>query len=224
MDVLYPVKPIPSREMLYSVRSLAKNYKHDTLFVCGGYPQWLKDFVYIHNDQKGNKWQNAGGNIRKACEWDMLSDDFVLFNDDFYILKPVDEPKNYYSGSLKDKIERHPENRYRFRLQKTYDYLMSIGIEEPRNYELHLPMVYNKHNMREITHTFPDIADYATRSLYGNLYVTDAEELEDDVKLWEQEHTVPEDWTYLSISDKYYQSRNFDQIRYKFSEKCRYEW
>jgi hypothetical protein len=224
MDIVYPLKTYPSQDLLYSVRSIAENLPHNKVFFAGGYPVWAKDVIYVPTTQNGHKWSNAKGNINTACEWDMLSDDFILMNDDFYLMRPIDELKNYHNGIIKEMVKRFPLSSYRKRLEKTQEYLESIGITEPVSFELHLPITYNKEKLKFVQTEHNPKGDYATRSIYGNLYLTEAEYLEKDVKKYDKDHTIGDDETWVSSSDRFIATPEFRKIRYKYKVKCRYEY
>jgi CCR4-NOT transcriptional regulation complex NOT5 subunit len=45
--------------------------------------------------------QNVRDKYKIICECEDISDDFILMNDDFYILNKVEEIKYYHRGKLK---------------------------------------------------------------------------------------------------------------------------
>ena len=94
MDILYTLKQCDQcDELIYSLRSLC-NLPHDRVFLVGGCPKNIdkSKVVYIPTEQKGTKWRNSTNNVKTACKDPRLSDDFILMNDDFFVLKPINDP------------------------------------------------------------------------------------------------------------------------------------
>ena len=135
-DVVYFVKESKTNEELrYSLRSL-KNFPHRKVWFYGGCPEGLKPdhHVYVEQDQ-ANKWLNINKSIKEAVHNPDITDDFWLFNDDFFIMKPVKKPCNYYDGdlykrivTLEDKFRRF--TKYSLQLRKICDDLISMGCEK----------------------------------------------------------------------------------------------
>lgn len=96
----------------------------------------------------------------------MVSDEFVLMNDDFFVLKPT-ELGFYYSGTIADRIERNaklsPNANYLQKLQRTKKMLELEGYSEPLDYSLHIPMKMDKDGLSKSL-KYPLI-----RCGYGNL-------------------------------------------------------
>ena len=98
LDIVYFVKDSPENEELkYSLRSVEKNFPHKHVWFIGGKPKSLEPDKWLPVKQNQvTKWANTSMLLRSACENPEISDDFVLFNDDFFILYPV-EDLPYYS-------------------------------------------------------------------------------------------------------------------------------
>lgn len=95
MDIAYILKEKPDNydELRYSLRSL-KNIQHDKLFICGYLPKFINNrkVTYIPTLQTLSKYENARNNKIELCKCSLLSDDFILFNDDFYMLEKINDP------------------------------------------------------------------------------------------------------------------------------------
>lgn len=103
-------------------------------------------------------------------------------NDDFFILQPMKTIRNYHGGKLIDKINKYddlmPSSAYVKMLKATYDRLVKLGIPDPLDYELHVPMLMNKRKLaRSLT---PGIL---WRSMYGNLNSVGGKKMK-DVKVY----------------------------------------
>lgn len=71
-----------------------------------------------------------------------LTDEFYLFNDDFFVMNHVDGIPYYHKGSLADQItSRRGSDFYARSLQATQAYLDNNAL----SYELHLPFLFDKH-------------------------------------------------------------------------------
>lgn len=222
-DVVYFVKESKTNEELrYSLRTL-KNFPHRKVWFYGGCPEGLKPdkHVYVKQDQE-NKWLNINKSISKAVNNPDISNNFWLFNDDFFIMKKVTKPCNYYDGdlyrrivTLEDKFKRLTP--YSLQLRKICVDLTSMGCDV-RNFCIHVPMLVNKEKAIELLNIEES---HMFRSLYGNYHNIEAKELADykisNPKLkWK-------DSVYLSTTEKSFDGEVGKQIRELFPDKCRYE-
>lgn len=93
MDVVYILgsgSVADNKEILYSVRSLALNMLDiGKVFVVGEKPPDLPGVIHIPaSDYTKIKWKNAYYKTLKACRDERISEEFLLMNDDFFMLKP----------------------------------------------------------------------------------------------------------------------------------------
>jgi hypothetical protein len=168
MDVVYICRDGDNEELRYSIRSVVKNLKHDNVWVVGGKPSWYTG-NHIAVDQSGPKFENARSNMKAIAESEMISDDFILMNDDFFIMQPTNDVEYFHGGLLSNRISylysTYGRSAYLTMLNKTHRYLKSIGILAPLDYALHIPFVMNKERLSQIL----DIP-ISWRIHYGNLY------------------------------------------------------
>lgn len=234
MDILYTLKECQScEELVYSLRSLA-NLPHNKVFIVGGCPNNIDKgkIVHIPSKQKGTKWQNSTANVKLACMDERLSDDFILMNDDFFILKPIQDVKielNLQQGTVKKVYDYYfarsaSETPWCRGMRQTGELLKKQGILEPLSYELHIPFVMNKHKLLSLfdIEGVKDINCLHKRTLYGNLFSPDATYMEDvkfngDVTFNENKYNK-----FLSCSDGGFNSiKRF--LSNKFPKKSVYE-
>lgn len=222
-DIVYFVKDTKHNEELrYSLRTLV-NFPHRKVWFYGGCPEGLKpdQHVYVKQDRE-NKWLNINKSITQAVENPDITNNFWLFNDDFFIMKPVKKQYNYYDGDLYKRIVTLEDRfgrftKYSLQLRKICDDLISMGCDV-RNFCIHVPMLVNKEKAKEVlaiedSHMF--------RSLYGNYHNIDAKQLSDykisNPKLrWK-------DSVYLSTTEHSFDAEVGKQIRELFPDKCKYE-
>lgn len=168
MDVVYFVRPGDDNpELRWSLRSL-ENIAHDDVWIVGHKPAWVKNVRHIPYvaDPNLSKWENVTAATGLAVE--SLPDEWVLFNDDFFAVKPTEIPL-WFSGRLKT-VDR-PGNGATWRSGKyqTARMLQSWGCDI-LDYELHVPMPVVNDGMREaLARANRRIVALQRRSLYGNL-------------------------------------------------------
>lgn len=197
MDYVYLCRDGENEELRYSIRSVIKNGNPDNIWVVGGKPDWyIGNFLEVPQDK--GKFENQVNSLKEVCSNSDISDDFILMNDDFYILKPVEEYK-YYDGLLKDKLNNHTiqygNSSYARALRGAVKQLQRIGIQEPLNYEVHMPMALNKANLVQVL----DLS-LSPRSLYGNLFINDGINIK-DVKIYKDSKDIDLDNSLISTED-----------------------
>lgn len=93
MDVVYVLGKgslADDLELRYSLRALEQNMLDlRLLYLVGERPDFLKDIVHIPVvDDTGSPEGNIYNKVMAASEDSVLSDDFLLMNDDFFMLEP----------------------------------------------------------------------------------------------------------------------------------------
>jgi len=225
-DVLYIVKVSEKNEELkYSLRSL-KNLKHCRIFISGYKPSWVKEDVIHLNpaQQKGQKYQNIKNNLLTAIKDSRLSDEFILMNDDFFIMHPVKrvptlrriKPIEHY---IKFFSKLDGQSYYVKTMKATRDLLRSWGIKKIYSYELHVPFLYNKAKLLVLTDKLETDHYPHLRTIYGNYYNIAGQPIK-DVKIINDTQDIPHESCYLSTIDESFAScRVGEYIRLSFPEK-----
>lgn len=186
MDVVYRVRVGEQNEPLrYSLRSLA-NLPHRRVMVAGFKPSWVRGVTYWYRNQTNQADQfNSNANLLLALADPQLSDDFILMDDDFYINRPCRRIPVMHQGLLDARIQSYKSgNRFHqaYSLMRTRTLLFKWGVVAPLSYELHMPMVINKHRLAELFRRSPlPLFALRPRTLYGNVYNLSGE-LTDDAK------------------------------------------
>lgn len=220
MDIVYLVKNcVTNDELTYSLRSLV-NLPHDKVFLVGGCPTNLNKHNIIHVPvaQGPDKFANTRHNIQLICKDDLLSDDFILMNDDFFIAKPIQDvvkELNLCRGKIEDVEKEYlarfngGTSEYMTGMKQTRIYLQDMGYKEPLSYELHTPMVMNKKNVLGLFSMpyLDSIKVLHWRSIYGNKYLKDSRVI-GDVK-------VLQDYFYPLGSDTFFSSEDNSWPRLK---------
>ena len=204
------------------MRSLA-NFPHGKVWFYGGCPDGLKPdhHVYVKQDQP-TKWANIFNMYKMVCCNEDISEDFWLFNDDFFIMKKVKHGPNYYEGDLYKRVVTLEDKHggitpYSQQLRYTLQELDGMGCDT-KNYALHVPMLMNREKGKELCNI---ISGPMIRCVYGNYFKIGGENHR-DVKI-DRLDRVAKDTEYLSTNDKSFQGMVGDQIRATFPSKCKYE-
>lgn len=211
MDILYTLKNCSNcDELTYSLRSLV-NLPHDRVFIVGGCPNNINKSKVIHikTEQNSTKWKNSTENVKKACADARLSDDFILMNDDFFILRQVANPVQEFNIAWDTMQKLYDSSLARGAacanwykgMKETKDLLQKQGISDPLCYDLHTPFVFNKAKFLKIFDIagINDIDVLHWRSVYGNLYLKDTQFIE-DVKV-RTANDFKQDSKFISCSD-----------------------
>lgn len=226
-DIVYILKDNPpTEELRYSVRSVCKNFPFNKIWFVCGVPDGITPDHQLRMAQIGaSNWQKSTSSVYRACQNKRITEDFWLFNDDFFVMKPVDELPPIYNGTLHSRIreleERHNgKTLYSRELERLRFQLIEDGYLAPLNYAVHVPMLINKKKGLELFHRYPDVRMF--RSLYGNIFDVGGIS-QPDVKIFHVEDE-PTDTTFLSTTETSFETGKVGEyIRSQFPEKCRYE-
>jgi hypothetical protein len=212
VDAVYICRDGDNEELRYSLRSVAANMPHKNVWVVGGKPDWYSgNFIEVRQDK--DKYSNARANLRAIVECGDISPEFVLMNDDFYVLRKVDSVPYYHGGDLMDKIKTFEgfaaKSRYLQILWDTVHVLAYHGSPTTLDYAIHVPMRMEKENLGPLLGYEASI-----RTLYGNLFRVGGERI-DDVKVHTSPRGGPEQYDYESTDFPFLSTadRTFWQVR-----------
>lgn len=225
-DIVYILKDgIASEELKYSLRTVEANFPHRLVWFVGGRCTGLKPDRELRHSQAGaTKWDRIKSSMLEVVKQDELTDEFFLFNDDFFVMKPFEgEFVNYIDRSLEDRIqdfykERGSLNRYAHSLWHTENELKLRG-QSTHNFEVHIPMLLDKSRALEILSKYqaPQL-----RSLYGNVFGCEVID-RPDVKVNSMD-IVPDDADFISTNDNTFcMGRIGEYIRETFKTPSRFE-
>lgn len=223
-DFVYILKDTPKNEELkYSLRSIetnAGNLINRVIFV-GGRPEGFQGYIYIKQEQMfKTKHMNAIMNIYKACKTASVTPNFVLMNDDFYIMKPVESIEKYYDGTMQARIDELQEGTYRTQME-SYLKALKHQVNLPLNFSVHNPMLINKRLAGTIIQSFEPESNF--RNLYGNLTLNQggSRSIKDN-KLCKQDKTWDKNAIFASSDDDTFK-RMLPTLKSKFKNKSRWE-
>jgi hypothetical protein len=207
MNFVYLCRSGDNEELRYSIRSVVKNTNNPKIWLVGGKPSWYIG-NYIKSDQSKDKYENVVNSLNTIVNSDAIPEDFILMNDDFYIIKPIEKINTYHGGNFEKKVEIFTENAkssyYTSMLINTNNTLKDLGINNPLDYAIHVPIEFNKQKLSTVIKPKLSI-----RTIYGNLFNIGGTKI-DDVKFhriatrrWAKSpdlNTI--DFEYLSTSDE----------------------
>lgn len=230
LDIVYCLKDKSNGEELkYSFRSL-KNLEHNKVWLYGGCPEWVNHDTVIHipvEQNLGNKWLNTSKLLKEIAQNDNITEDFIWFNDDFFVLKKMDSLRYYYDRTLGARATDFWKLGWQ-RMNSGYVHRLKIAERALKwnkcsslNYELHIPFVFNRKKLLEIIEKYPSVG--AKRSLYGNTFVKESIQA-NDVKIYNNESIPDKDWEFVSTSDGAFINGEVRRyLKKKFKEKSEYE-
>ena len=224
-DIVYPLRRGHyNDELRYSLRSL-ENLPHGKVILSGFIPRWATNVIAIDRDPQGSNWFRSRDNVLAALEH--ASDPFYLFNDDFYVMVPMDEVPVLHAGPLAEVVERYRRTRhtgaYWRGMVATHLLLQEWGYSEPLGYELHLPLLMHHGPLLEALDKGSGIEALALRTLYGNLASIGGTQAEDCKVLARAGVLDYDQWPFLSSNDDLPYSPLGKVLREHFSIGSRYE-
>lgn len=224
-DIVFVLKDqLDTEELRYSLRSIEKNFPHRFVWFVGGQPSGLKpDRAVPHIQTGADKWERIRSSMLRIINEPELTSEFFLFNDDFFVMKPVKGKFiNFIDKDLTWRIDDlrkiHPWlNPYGRTVLKAREELKILGCTE-NNFEVHLPMLFEKDKVQSIL----KCSSPQMRSVYGNVNAIKCVQ-HDDVKVYDME-TIPLDADYISTNDATFtKGKVGEYIRETFTEPSRFE-
>ncbi|MES2590882.1 MAG: hypothetical protein V4608_03270 [Bacteroidota bacterium] len=170
-----------NNELRYCLRGIEKhliNYRN--VFIVGECPDWIQNVTHVKFTEGYHPSKNIMLKILSACKRNNLSNDFLFFNDDFFLIKDIDAPTYpyYHKGNLDRAILRNSGNWYQ-------DYVIET-IRELRkkecstlNFDGHCPIVYNKTAFIDTMAQYDFNQKLTVKSIYCNTNKITGEFMED---------------------------------------------
>lgn len=226
-DIVYICRPGDDNEELrYSLRSLV-NIPHGEVHIVGGWPSWVRGVNTIAVESFRDKQTSAVNNLIAACQNPGISDPFLVLNDDFYIMAPMDKVPVLHLGPMDQVIEAHRfGSAYRNAMQKTADRLRTLDVPQALvSYETHTPMLIDKVGMLLALSLGKGIHGLHNRTMYGNLEGLGGIQTS-DVKVYRGTRGQDyREWSLLSTSDQVFKFHPVGRhIKSTFPDPCSYEF
>lgn len=227
-DIVYILKSdVAPDELRYSLRSVCENFPYNKVWFYCGKPDGITPDEYVPFNQRGVMvWEKTTSTIEAICKNKNITEDFYLFNDDFYIMKPVEDMPIYYDRTLYRRIQQIEKRRkgagslYSAQLRITREVLQDNGYKT-FNYAVHMPMLINRKKALEVIRAYPNL--HMFRSVYGNVCDVGGEQ-HSDVKIVDPNTKPKKDCDFLSTGDTPLAETEVGRyIIERFPDKCKYE-
>lgn len=194
---IYLCKNGDNEELRYSLRSVEKFFPGSKVWVVGGKPDWYTG-NFIGVPAGPDIFQNVRKNLSAIAANDLIPDDIVIMNDDFFFVEPIESIPHYISGTLRDRIMLNKTNginsSYITRLVQSYKHCKKFK-SSPLDFDIHVPMPIDKRNLKEIVND-----SIMWRSNYGNRFVKDAEIVKiNDVKVYVKQDYSFKSYDFMSL-------------------------
>lgn len=236
-------QPRSTDELRYSLRSMVQHYRQlGEVHVFGGRAPWFSEHVHHHpvrqTYQKHENTWRVWTEIASAARDGRLPEHFLIMNDDYFLLSPVERVPVYASGRLTDWIAARAQSRLIVEtIQRTQRMIAELGGPAPADqlgFELHVPLVAHGPTLAQLwaqldrwtrggrmTHRI------AKRSAYANLAgCTDVELMAQDCKVIKAGDPMPAG-PWVSTSDESFMMRNVHEagriIRAALPDATRFE-
>lgn len=234
IDIVYVVGPGTRNDPLYySLRSIA-NLPHDRVWIAGYQPPWVQNVTHIPVQQGPGKHANTWANWRAIAE--SGPENFYLFNDDFFVMQPVETVPVWHRGPLGKAIAGYLNTpaltNWRRRAEAARTGLVQLG-HQPASlswYELHTPMPMNRTLLVAALADLDKVRDrahlyYAKRTWYGNhARIGGTERADCKTQRTDNRHLDEDRFTpFLSTSDRSWRGAAGDLVRATFTQAGPYE-
>ena len=225
-DLVVPVRETAANEQLrYALRTWAANLPHRRVWIVGYRPAWLRDVGHIPTAQPGTKYQNTTAAVRAACEHPDVSSQFLLMNDDFFVMRKLAAMPVLHRGPVAE-VERYYAARasgsYLTGMRETRELLAELGHDEPLSYELHVPLPVEKAGMLEALDVGRRLAVVHKRTLYGALAGLGGDQIE-DVKVMQRGPRLPQGPFLSTLPDAFTHGMVGRYIRQAYVQPSPYE-
>lgn len=134
-------------ELRMSLRSVEKYLSgYSDVWIIGEFPDWLQN---CQNKPLADTSKIPDHNImlkiKAACETAEISDDFLFFNDDHFLLTEFQAPTfpYFHKGSLETYVAKRGKDGYGRRSANTLKFLQDNNLPT-KHFDIHTPIIYNK--------------------------------------------------------------------------------
>lgn len=179
-DIVYLLRPDVEghdRELRYSLRSLS-NLPHGTVWMFGGKPKWVKNVEHIPFKTTGDKWTDIAEKFKAFPTLDQMPNELLHFDDDMYIMKPMDSVPFYATGTMDfvySLAAYQPRNTYFPYVKRTIRFLKERGFDTPYMASIHTPLAFERDAMP--VHEDDGNGPYDWRSIYYNYALRNGKKL-----------------------------------------------
>lgn len=162
-------------ELRYALRAIEANVPHEQVIIAGYKPAWANIEHIAVQQIPGDRHGNVRASIRAACK--TLPEGFILWQDDIFAMRPIDEVPVTHGGPLAERIAKieaaDGSSGYTRALRSTLEWLEGNGYSNPLAYDgCHMPLLVEHPDvMRDALLVARDAKPIvlAVQTLYGNI-------------------------------------------------------
>lgn len=229
MDVCYILhSENEAKEILrYSIRSVEQNLDYRDIYIVGRKPEFLNSNtkeLFVQDKNVDNRFINITNKLWAIINDPRISENFIVMNDDMYIMKEFKKIPYYYIGKIstyqKQLSEVFTGGHWKKILTQQLKAFPNGNMFTP-----HFPIVYNKKKLAKLLMENRDARDGCVRSWYCNTYKIKGEKIVDK-KIYKDEHLhLYKNASFLSSSD-WIENKDYflNFLKSKFPEPSRYEY
>lgn len=147
-------------DLRHSLRSLA-NTPVDEVWIVGDVPSWVRNVHALPLEPQPEKFANQRASLTAVVNDPELPETFTLFNDDHFVVEPLDLLPAFHLGHWNAYMARqlrqgqNPMNTWWRGVCETADWMCTQGHPNPRVYEAHTPLTFNKAKLAEVLEAYP---------------------------------------------------------------------
>lgn len=224
-DLLYVIGPGSSghEELRHSLRSVAKNLPHRKVWIVGSVPDWTRNVEEINLEPHPEKFPNQRQSLTVAVDQQDLSDNFILMNDDMFVIEPVSDLPCFHLGPSSAHLE------FLDSVGKDNDWVDAVRATaewfgDPNCYECHIPLLFSRERLRAVLRAYPKDRPFAAGEVYEAARAGSEGVLGHCVKVTRQPLAEKLGTPFLSSDDRSFAKGEVGRyVRSLFPEKCRYE-
>ena len=137
MTIYLPYRPSPTDELKFALRSIEKYFQHDVVLITDKPPEWYKGEVLLYPDCYPGVTGRRQFNIISKL-YQVPDEQFIMFNDDHYLLQPLETIPHWYEGTLSQALKAAQGEYYNV-INNTLKHFGDINY-----YDIHTPCVFTK--------------------------------------------------------------------------------
>lgn len=177
-DVVLPCRPGDNRELRFALRSLERNFQYRHIWIVGSWPAWVRQdsphLTCVKRPTLTPKYRTTRAHYQWACQEPAVTDPWVMWNDDFYLLHPLDELPPIHRGRCEQVTPMFQAwtSKWAIGLRETEKLLRRIlPTATLYNYDIHTPLLVHKRQMMRALAYAESMRIPAphVRTIYGNL-------------------------------------------------------
>jgi len=216
MNIYIPYKRSRKDELRYCLRSIEKNFAYydDVILITDESPDWYNGNVLVHKDVSSRKQLNIISKL--YCVPD---NQFIMFNDDHFLLKPLTEIKNWYEGTLSQALKK-ATGRYYQAVRNTFDHFGDV-----KHYDIHVPAILTSLQVHRVFRLEWGDNEYIIKT--AALSSQEGEEMK-DLKIYrpiskEAIEELTKDRLFVSTGPTGFKPQMIQFLNEKFPDKSRWE-